>query len=92
MGIIMLVAGFVGLVVGASIWRGLALSILWGWFIVPLGLPPIGIAIAIGLSLTLSVLVPANRSKGEDITQEILAAFITPLIALCFGWVVHQFV
>ena len=49
---------FLGLLsmVIVSMFGGLVLSLLWGWFFVPLGLPQIGIGLALGISLTLSYL------------------------------------
>lgn len=34
--------------------EGVVLSTMWGWFVVPLGVASIGVAHAIGLSLTVS--------------------------------------
>ncbi len=39
------------LVVVLSVVRGFVLSYLWSWFVAPLGIPEIGIAHAIGISL-----------------------------------------
>jgi hypothetical protein len=37
--------------VPVMLWSGFALTILWGWFFVPLSVPPIGIAHSIGLAV-----------------------------------------
>jgi len=87
------------MVVG-SVFGGWALSIMWGWFIVPLfGLPGLSVPYAIGLSLTLNYLIANNdtgRNKDEDKTEAAIyatiVAFVKPLFILLFGWVVLQFV
>jgi hypothetical protein len=42
-------------IAGSALLEGLALSTMWGWFVVPLGVADIGVAHALGLSLTLSL-------------------------------------
>lgn len=50
-----------------SLLRGLVISILWGWFAVPLfGLPAIGIAYAIGLSTLLAGFFGVKISMEES--------------------------
>ena len=74
-----------------TIWGGLVLSILWGWFIVPLGLPEIGLANAIGVSLVVGFLTRHHATSEKDLSDRIIESLITPLIVLGFGWVVHLF-
>lgn len=53
-------------VMGTSIVYGITLSVLWGWFIAPtFGLPPLGIAEAIGLSVVVGYLMP-ERPHAEQ--------------------------
>lgn len=47
-------------------WHGFVLSWLWGLFVVPLGVPAIGIAHAIGLILLAGVAVAAFRKLHEE--------------------------
>jgi hypothetical protein len=83
--------------------EGIILSLLWAWFIVTtFGLPVISIPVAIGISVTASLLT--HRVRNEDIdnavsgdTQKIaltrmLFQFLTLILLLCIGWVVHFFV
>lgn len=83
--------------VAAVIVRGHVLSILWGWFLVPLGLRPIGAVLAIGVSLTISLFI---RSLGEAQDPEwaknpqwgrALDAIVSAYLALGVGWIILQF-
>ena len=92
--------GVASAMVISSIVGGWALSVMWGWFVVPLfGLPALSIPYAIGLSLTLNYLIANSddkRNKDEDRTEAalyaIIIAFVRPLLVLFFGWIVWQFV
>lgn len=84
-------------VVPAIMLRGWILSILWGWFVVPFGLPQIGIAWAIGLATVVSAITPTptGESGGKTKTAkeqlgEVISNFLfLPLLILLFGWIVH---
>lgn len=76
-----------------AIVRGAVLSTLWGWFIVPLGVPDINLGEAIGISLIAGFLMPQRPAeKKENAAAEafwlgiLIAAF-----ALAAGWIVHLF-
>ena len=83
----------------SSLWNGYALSILWRWFMVPsLGLPPLSIGYAIGLSLVVGYLTQNTKPSKKDDRQyaEILiegtvTAALKPAFALLFGFVVTAF-
>ena len=83
----------------AVVFNGYALSVLWGWFMVPtFGLPPLAVAPAIGVSLVVSFLtnhdddsVKVERSSGEAIGRSVGLAILRPAFALFFGWIVHFF-
>lgn len=73
--------------------QGWAISTLWGWFLVPLGVPAIGIAASIGIAITLSVLVSRYRKTDDDDKWGVLLyAFVRPLVLVFIGWIVKQFV
>jgi len=86
------------LIVPLTIWRGYALTVLWQWFMVPaLGLPELRVAEAIGVALVVTYLT--YHSAGSDIkdgTEEAVKRTVFqalfPLLALGFGWIVHQFI
>ena len=86
-----------GLLVLSSLLRGWTLSILWAWFIMPkFAAPALSIAYAIGISLTANFVVQRldENTKPKTTEEQIvlyLQAFIIPMFALGFGWIVHQF-
>lgn len=59
-----LAAVVLGIVLTAS--QAFAFSLLWGWFVVPLGAPPIGALHAYGLSLMISLLREHEIAEEED--------------------------
>ncbi len=82
-----------------TIIRGLVLTVLWGWFIEPLGVPAINVPEALGIALIIGMLW--LREEEEDKKklprdQRFLEAFglgITNAgLVLAFGWIVHLFV
>lgn len=90
-------AGVVAVVVIASLMRGWALSVLWGWFLVPLGAPGLNIPTAIGISLVVSFLThqvhddAKERTFSERMARVFSAAIFTPLLGVFIGWIVKQF-
>lgn len=78
--------------VGLAILRGFVLSVLWGWFLVPLGVTDIGIAGAIGISFIISMFTANNSGKvAESVTKAISTAVLTPSVILLLGWITVQF-
>ena len=76
-----------GLFVAAVVARGLVLTVLWGWFAVPVfGLPALGVASAIGLSVLLVYTLNCAKTKGS-----LGDVFLQALSALGAGWVIHLF-
>jgi hypothetical protein len=87
---VLVVLGISGAV---AVLDGWVLTYLWAWFMVPLGLPPIGIAWAIGISLPIMLMTNHEKPKqGEktDLTEAIADAVLRPLAALLFGYVAHR--
>ena len=94
--------GVVGLgvvLVLGTILNGIALSIMWGWFIVPVfAAPPITVPAAIGLSIIIGYLtsdLSLKREVSEDTTEAviklIMISILKPLAYLGFGYVVTLF-
>lgn len=85
------------LVVNALL-RGLALSVLWGWFVEPLGVPGINVAEAIGLNLLIGLVTmsisdaQAAAEKKNPFGQAFLISASSCGLALLLGWIVHLFV
>ena len=76
----------------APIANGFALSWLWFWFITPLGVPVIGTAHAIGISMIARWVTDHNAATKERTPAELAGLIIfMPLLALGFGWLAHLF-
>lgn len=76
--------------------QGWAISTLWNWFIAPLGAPQIGIATALGVSLTASLLSFKGREYEDKRTprekiERLVGFFLVPLVGVGIGWIVLQF-
>ncbi len=75
--------------------NGFVLQSLWGWFLVPLGVPYIGVAKAIGLSVLAHMFVwqaEQPDSNGEKpLWEQFLKILMRPAFTFAFGWIVHQF-
>jgi hypothetical protein len=68
-----------------------AISVLWGWFIVPLGLPAIGIAAAIGISTTMSAMRGRRKGPDDEGWKTIAKSVLQPWFCLAIGWIAKQF-
>jgi hypothetical protein len=82
------------LTIVAVLVRGLTLTYLWDWFIAPLGVMPIGVAHAVGISgivgfLTHDMTTAKDKEKGFFV--QMLSSAIYSLLALGFGWIAHLF-
>jgi len=81
------------LIAGAWIIDGLVLSILWRWFVVPLGVVPLSLTLAMGVGLTAGFLFGNAADAHEKDGDKILRGLVTrPALALVFGWIIHRFV
>lgn len=84
-------------IAGAAVAEGFVLMQLWSWFIVPVfNLPLLTLVTAIGLSLTVSLVVHSPDMRvipGETTSLWKLVgnAFIRPAIMLGIGYVVFKF-
>jgi hypothetical protein len=88
-----------GMMFLSAMFNGYALSVLWGWFIVPtFNLPPLSVAPAIGVAMVVSYLTHQvndceKNEQGflEGIGKGLFMAIAKPLFALFFGSIVRQF-
>jgi hypothetical protein len=74
--------------------RSMVLTKLWDWFIVPLGVLPIGLAHAYGLALTATMFTDryAAKSSDKETGVKVFAyGFAMPLLALGIGWICKSF-
>lgn len=75
-------------------WSGYVLSVVWGWFAVPLfHLPPLSIPAAIGVSLVIGFLTnhrTGNEAKNDDVQWYTLLGYSLArgLFVLGIGYVV----
>lgn len=81
-----------------SVWSGYALSILWGWFIVPaFSLPSLSVVYAIGLAMVVSFLTQRadlkkdDREYGEILLVGTIYSLLKPATALGLGYVLTLF-
>ena len=89
--------------IASSIFNGYALSVLWGWFVVPtFGVPALGIVPSIGIATVVGQLTTHqmnehkkkdddDRRLGKKIANFFLIALEKPAFALFFGYIVHLF-
>lgn len=95
-GILLLFPASVALLAFGVMWEGAVLSVLWGWFVVPLfGLPPLSLPFAIGLALVVGLLTAhktGNESTDPDKKWAPLVTMVArPGAALLVGWIVTKF-
>ena len=81
----------------ASIWKGFVMCKLWLWFVVPLGLAPLTIPLAIGLMLLRALIIYAPDSKPEIENKDglrliILSCGVHPAVVLGLCAIVHLFI
>jgi len=76
----------------ATLLKGIALISLWNWFVVPLGVMPIGFWHALGLSSLITYLtIYQIPEKTPNPTKSLIESCILSLIILFFGWIYHMF-
>ena len=92
----------IGMVLGAitaialfAIYNAWVLSILWGWFIVPLGVKSLSIAHAYGVTLVTGLFLSTRGIKEnknqDDWISSLITWLILPLAALFLGWIAVGF-
>jgi len=80
-----------------AIFGGIVVFCLWGWFVVPLHVPAIGIAHAIGLSITAKVMagtLKVDLENDDDLSDTLVKYGLSVLIGvllLVMGYVIHLF-
>jgi len=77
------------IVVVSTVLNGWALRKLWGWFIVPLGVPPLTMVGAIGFAMVVYFLTyhsQPKRDEGEPWWHPLAKMLLRPLFAVASGW------
>ena len=85
-------------VAAAMAWRAYVATILWGWFIVPFfGLPPLSLALAIGVTLAIGLI--SGRSTASNYVEDqkkkwypLVSLALGPALALLAGWIAKHYV
>ena len=96
MGTILVILFSVGIFVGLSVLEGVVLQAMWWWFLVPLGLPSINVAMAVGIAAIISLVchqTPRKSEDGEEISDALYTitnSLIRIFILLGFAWLVHR--
>lgn len=78
-----------------TIWYGFVLSIMWGWFVVPVfHVEPLRIPYAIGLAYIVQWLTHQTRKQEDDpeLGYLLYMALLRPAILLFAGWIVTKFI
>lgn len=77
--------------VALSLWEGVAIYFLWGWFVVPLGVVSITISHAAGIALAIGIAAAQTPRKQtpEESVYSLKHAFLRPVIALAIGYPLH---
>jgi hypothetical protein len=82
-------------------YRGWVLTMLWSWFLVPLGVPAISTATALGIVLIVAILTTHATNKTDKTESkdpwELAAvasgvAFGVPSLMLVLGYIISLFV
>ena len=73
------------------IYHGYVDMVLWQWFIVPLGLRPIGLAEAIGLGIAIQAIGAPKGFKQAEPKTILTGLLVSPILALAVGGVVRMF-
>lgn len=94
-------ASCIGTIVGAIagtvlaiISSGYALSMMWKWFITPLGVQEISIIQAVGISSMFGMIKGVSFDDDDrdmNAWMKTLILIGAPLLSLGFGWVLYQF-
>ena len=82
--------GLLGLlyIVVLAVVRGWCISKLWLWFVVPLGVPAIGVLWAIGLTATVTLALGLNTLERK---VTMVQALFGTLLATGMLWCVHLY-
>ena len=74
-------------------WSAYVTTLLWKWFVVPLGVPPVGMIHVIGLGCLVSCFRRAPEKIGDFTEAEsvkyLIRTFLYPTVALGIGYAAH---
>lgn len=88
------------LALGATVWKGYVLTVLWTWFLIPaFSFPVLSVPVAIGIVFIVTLLVYAPKKHKTKTASDIgvfagtvfAHGYFLPLISLGLGYIVKQF-
>lgn len=81
------------LAVVLSVLCGATIMFMWNWFVVPLGLPMIGLVQALGLDtlITFIVTTRVNTTPPDPFWDRWITAITYAFLTLFAGWLLHLF-
>jgi len=84
-------AAFLAAIIACPL-RGYVLAKAWGWFLVPAGLRPVGIAQAIGIAILFTLIAPSpSAQKDQSAGESIAISLLLPLVSWFAASVAHWF-
>lgn len=85
--------GFFALAAIGGLWWSYVSTVLWGWFVVPLGLPAIGLWHMYGLRMFYSLFMGFQRNpkEQESVSSAIAGVILGPMFVLLFAYIAKQF-
>ncbi len=89
----MIVLGFLVTLVNI-VWAAFVSSVLWGWFIVPLGAPVISMWQAMGIGLAYRCFIPPSMNDDGtdwgDYVEKLFVSFFYFTAVLLMGWLITK--
>jgi len=78
------------LLVGLTVINGWAIAVMWGWFMIPLGMSAISTSHAVGLGALVSIWCHEGVTDEELHPTQIIAAILRPFVALLIGLIAYH--
>jgi len=76
--------------------EGIVFSTMWNWFIFPLGVPAITFWPAVGIAMTIGLIMPYPKTDKDmqlsDALKETVSKCVLKFTVLAIGAMVHSFV
>lgn len=72
-----------------TVLSGFTIMVMWGWYIVPLGLPTINIVHALGLDMLVTFIVATKKGDDTPFWDRWIWATMFALLTLFLGWLLH---